>query len=75
IMWQLTAIDYSRKDISVIDISDDEVVTFDVDVEDYDNFIDDEVAVDKTTHDEYNHDEDAVDKTTHDEATDDDLDI
>nr|GEY63737.1 hypothetical protein [Tanacetum cinerariifolium] len=34
--------------------------TVDVDVEDYDNFIDDEVA---------------VDKTTHDEATDDDLDI
>nr|GEY83332.1 zinc finger, CCHC-type, retrotransposon Gag domain protein [Tanacetum cinerariifolium] len=35
------------------------------DVEDYDSFIDDEVAVDETTHDEY----------THDEATDDDFDI
>nr|GEU95970.1 hypothetical protein [Tanacetum cinerariifolium] len=35
------------------------------DVEDYDNFIDDEVAIDETTHDEY----------THDEATDDDFDI
>ncbi|GKD82285.1 hypothetical protein Tco_1349124, partial [Tanacetum coccineum] len=36
-----------------------------IDVEDYENFIDDEAAVHETTHDDY----------MHDEATDDDFDI
>ncbi|GJV54857.1 hypothetical protein Tco_1455862 [Tanacetum coccineum] len=48
-----------------VDNSETLIAKSTVDVEDYDNFIDDEVAVDETTDNEY----------THDEATNDDFDI